>query len=221
MPLRALLLDLDGTLVDTNDTHTDAWMLAFEEGGYDVAREAVARAIGMGGDKLVAHLLGDGAEAEHGDALRGRSGEHFAHLAKQRGFRFFDGAEALLEAARERGLATAICTSASKDDLDVIFDHAPADLRERTDLVTSASDVDDSKPDPDVLQAALGNLGLGAAEAVFVGDTVYDGEAAKRTGVAFLGVATWVWTEGDLRHAGARSVYAAPAAVADDLDALG
>ncbi|NNF57028.1 MAG: HAD family hydrolase [Rhodothermaceae bacterium] len=221
MSLRALLLDLDGTLVDTNATHTDAWMDAFQARGYRPAREAVASAIGMGGDKLVPHLLGAEADAEDGDALREMQGEQFRARARATRFAFIEGAEALLAAARTRGLQTAICTSGSQANLDALFTSAPADLRERVDLVTTADDVDGSKPDPDVLHAALRQLDVEPGASLLLGDTLYDLEAARRAGVPFIGVTTWVWTTADFEARGARQTIEDLTPLAADLDAVG
>lgn len=207
MPPRALLLDLDGTLVASNDAHTDAWTDALTACGYDVPREAVARRIGMGGDLLVPDLLGEAAEARDGDRLRTFQGERFRAQVRAEPLALFPGAEALFEAARAHGLRIGIATSADEANLDALFASAGRDLRPLADAVTTASDVDESKPEPDVLHAALRRLGVAPREALFIGDTIYDGEAARRAGVPFLGVATWVWDRGDLQRASARAVY--------------
>jgi phosphoglycolate phosphatase-like HAD superfamily hydrolase len=220
MPIRALLFDLDGTLVDTNPAHTDSWVEAFRRCGYTPDREAIARAIGMGGDKLVPHLLGGEAEARDGDRLRDASSMAFGEIACHSRFRLFPGTEDLLVAAKRRGLRTAIATSASDDDLERIAERAGVDLREHVDAVTNASEVAESKPDPDVLQAVLNRLGLAPDEAVFVGDTAHDAEAARRAGVPFVGVTTGVWTEGEFRAAGARAVFRDPAALLAALDGV-
>ena len=218
MPLRALLFDLDGTLVDTNDAHTESWVEAFRRCGYPPDRERIARALGMGGDQLVPHLLGDAAEARDGDRLRATSSAAFTEIAGGRRFRLFPGTEDLLVAAKRRGLRVAIATSAKAHDLDLIAARTGVDLRDHVDAVTGASDVEESKPDPDVLQAALDRLDLAPEEAVFVGDTVHDAEAARRAGVPFIGMTTGVWTEAELREAGARAVYRDPAALLGALD---
>lgn len=206
--LRALLLDLDGTLADSNDLHTDALAEAFAALGYDVERGAVAAQIGKGGDKLVADLLGDDAEARHGDAIRERAGNAFERHVKERGVRLFPGALELIGAAKARGLKLAIATSSAEDDLGVLFDAAGTDLRTHVDAVTTKSDVDASKPEADVLHAALEKLGAKPEEAALVGDTPFDFDAAGRAGVVGIGLATWVHDADALRHAGARIVYA-------------
>lgn len=217
--LRALLLDLDGTLADSNDLHTDALAEAFAALGYDVERDAVAAQIGKGGDKLVADLLGDDAEARHGDELRERAADAFERRVRERGVALFPGALALIEAAKARGLGVAIATSSSEDDLGTLFDAAGTDLREHVDAVTTKSDVDASKPEADVVHAALEKLGVEPGEAVLVGDTRYDFEAAGRAGVAGIGMATWVYDADALRRAGAAVVYADVADLHAHLDA--
>jgi phosphoglycolate phosphatase-like HAD superfamily hydrolase len=213
MPLRALLFDLDGTLVDTNEAHARAYARALAAHGHDVPAERVLRLIGKGGEFLLPDLLGEEAAGRERGAISEAKKVNFARLAVEEGFRLFDGAEAVLDAARAWGLRLALCTAADGDELDVIFDGAGKDLRPCFDVVTTASDADDPKPEPDVLHVALRKLGLGPADAALVGDTIYDGQTAGRAGVPFLGVATGVWTEADLRDAGARAVYAGPAAL--------
>lgn len=206
--LRALLLDLDGTLVDTNRLHVESIAEAFGSLGYDADEGAIVAQVGKGGDKLIAALLGDEAEARHGDDLRERAGDAYARLVTERGVRLFPGALDLIEAAKARGLRVAIATSSAEGDLDALFDAAGTDLRERVDAVTTKTDVEASKPEADIVLAALDKLGAGPDEAALVGDTRYDFEAASRAGVAGIGVTTWVYDADALRRAGARVVYA-------------
>lgn len=218
MPIRALLLDLDGTLIDSNDAHTDAWVEAFRQLGYTPDRAAVARAIGMGGDQLVAHLLDDEAEARDGDRLREASSAAFERIARRRRFRLFPGVEDLLVEAKRRDLRVAIATSASDEDLDLLAARSGVDLREHVHAVTNPAQVEESKPAPDVVQAALARLDLAPEEGVFVGDTQHDAVAARRAGVPFVGVTTGVWSEEAFRSAGAIAVYRDPAALLAALD---
>ena len=164
-------------------------------------------------------VFGPGVEAERGDALRDAIGRAFREVAGSRTLRLFDGAEALLDAARDRGLTLALATSSAEGDLDALFESVGTDLRDRVDLVTSSSDVDASKPEPDLVRVVADKLGVPPAACALVGDTVYDGLAARRGGAAFVGVTTWMWDEDDLRGAGARAVYASTAALVADLDA--
>ena len=205
--LTALILDLDGTLVDTNRYHVDAFIPAFEEAAYGVARGRIDRAVGMGGDQLIADVLGEAAEREHGDAMRTTYGEAFERLAREHDFALFPGALDLIAAAKERGLKVALATSSGEDDLETIFESAGTDLRDYVDVVTTKSDVDASKPAADVIVAVLDKLGVAPTEAALVGDTRYDFEACTRVGVAGIGVATWIYGADALVGAGARIAY--------------
>ncbi len=216
--IRALLLDLDGTLVDTNRLHVESIAEAFAALGYEADEDAIAAQVGKGGDKLVAALLGDEAEARHGDDLRERAGEAYARLVGERGVTVFPGARDLIDAAKARGLRVALATSSAEDDLDALFDAAGADLREHVDAVTTRTDVGASKPEADIVHAALEKLGVEPHEAVLVGDTRYDFEAAGRAGVAGIGVTTWIYEADALRRAGARHVYADVADLLAHLD---
>ena len=218
MAIRALLLDLDGTLVDTNTAHTEAWVQAFSSCGYTPNRDQVARAIGMGGDLLVSDVLDEEAEARDGEELREARARAFAEIALSRSLRLFPGTDALLQAAETQGVQVALATSASEEDLERIFSSVGQDLRTRMDVVTTASDVEESKPAPDMLQAVLRKLGKQPTEALFVGDTIYDAEAASKAGVPFAGVATWVWDAEALQEKGALVVYPTVAELSSDLE---
>jgi HAD superfamily hydrolase (TIGR01509 family) len=219
VPPRALLFDLDGTLVDTNEAHARAYAEAFIAHGYaHIGTGAVLRLIGKGGEFLQKDLMGEEAAAREGRAVGDAKKRSFERLAREEGFRLYDRAEALLDAARQRGLRLALCTAADGDELDVIFGGAGKDLRPRFDVVTTSSDAEDPKPEPDVLQIAMRELGVGPDACALVGDTIYDGQTAGKAGVPFLGVATGVWTAGDLRAAGARAVYPDVAVLLERLD---
>ena len=217
MALAALLLDLDGTLVDSNAAHAEAMRLAAAEFGVALNRDRFDAGIGMGGDLLTPNVLGDAFEAEHGDAFRDAMGRHFKRIAEAEPLKLFDGAERLIAAARARGLRVALTSSSSTGDLDATFASVGTDLRDLVDATTTASDADASKPEPDLVRVAAGKLGVPTAACALVGDTVFDGEAARRAGAAFVGVATWRYSEADLRGAGARTAFASTAALADRL----
>ncbi len=205
--LTALILDLDGTLVDTNRFHVAAFVEAFEAHGYRVACDRIDRAVGMGGDKLIADVLGEAAERAHGDAIRETYAEAFDRLAAESDFALFPNVLDLIAAVKERGLKVAIATSSGEDGLDTTFESVGTDLREHVDVVTTKSDVDESKPSADVISAALDKLGVVPTEAALVGDTRYDFEASTRVGVLGIGVTTWTFGADVLRDAGARVVY--------------
>ncbi|WP_420456872.1 HAD-IA family hydrolase [Rubrivirga sp.] len=219
MSASVLLLDLDGTLVDSNAAHARAFARAAAEFGIPIARDRFDRVIGKGADHVVPDVFGTSFERDRGDAFRDALGRHFHQIAREESLAVFDGAERLAEAARRRGLSVALATSSSEDDLDALFASAGVDFRDRVDYVTTSSDVDGSKPEPDLVRVVAEHFGVPAAGCVLVGDTVYDGQAARRGGAAFVGVTTWTWSQEDLEGAGARAVYPSVAALADDFDA--
>ena len=219
MALSALLLDLDGTLVDTNAAHADAFVRAGSEHGISLPRDRFDREIGKGADHLVGDVFGASVEREQGDAIRDDTAAAFREVAAAKAFPLFEGAEALIEAARARGLKLALATSSTTEDLDAIFESVGVDLRDRIDVVTTSSDVEDSKPEPDLVTVLAEKLGVPPPACALVGDTIYDGAAARRGGGAFIGVTTWVWNADALRRSGARAVYESTAALAADLDA--
>jgi HAD superfamily hydrolase (TIGR01509 family) len=207
--LSAFLFDLDGTLVDTNAGHVEAWVRAFAQHGYKVHADRIGPEIGKGGDNLVPDVLGPEAEARDGEALRAASKEAYLQLARERHFPVFPGARALLEELRRRGIRTALATSSGSEHLDATFASAGDDLRALMDVVVGKSDVEHSKPYPDPVIAAVERLGLSPAECAMVGDTPYDALSAKRAGVVTLGVLSsgLGFDERALISAGARRVW--------------
>ena len=217
--LTALIFDLDGTLIDTNAAHVEAWARAFARHGYRVAPDRIGPEVGKGGDNLVPAILGADADRRDGDALRATNAREYAAIVAERGLRVFDGAEALLAELRRRGVRTALATSSGQEDLDATFEAAGTDLRPLFDEVVMKDDVARSKPAPDVVLAALGKLGLSPAECAMVGDTPHDAESAKRAGVVTLGVLCGGLNDARaLVSAGARRVYDGPADVLAHLD---
>jgi HAD superfamily hydrolase (TIGR01549 family) len=189
----AVILDVDGTLVDSNDAHAQAFRQAFREKGFDVPLQDIRRLIGKGADKLLPELIGryDEAVAERKKAIFRES-----FLPRLRPFpRVAD----LLARLKGAGLRLVAASSAGKDELDALLEVAGARpyLEEQTD----ADDAGRSKPDPDIVEAALRRLGLPAARCVMIGDTPYDAEAAARAGVAFIGLRCGGWREADLQPA--------------------
>ncbi len=219
MALAALLLDLDGTLVDANAAHAESMVRAAAEFDVRVPRDRIDREIGKGADLLTPDVFGPAFEAEHGDAFRKAVGRHFKEIAAETRLRLFDGAERLIDEARARGLRLALASSSTEDDLDATFRSVGTDLRDQVDVVTTSSDADASKPEPDILAVAARKLGVPPAACALVGDTIFDGEAARRAGVAFVGVATWTASETDLKTAAARAAFASTEALVDNLDA--
>ena len=216
--MRGMIFDVDGTLVDTNPAHVDAWRRAFKRFGYDVPTERIVVEIGKGGDKLVPSILGEPAEKRHGDALRRAQKEEFLAIAKREHFRVFPGVPELFRALRNRGIRTALATSSDDRHLDATLASAGIDLRSMADVVVTKSDAGSSKPDPDVVVAAVEKLGLSPAQCAMVGDTFYDAQACQAAGVVFIGVLSGGSSEPALLEAGARAVLRDVAHLLVELD---
>lgn len=203
----AVLLDVDGTLLLSNDAHARAWCNAFEEFGYTVRLEQVRRLIGMGGEKLLAAVAPDLTEdRDPGRAIAERRKDLFLHRYLP-GVQAAPGARELVERFREDGLARTVATSAGADELNALL--RAAHIEDLIENTATSDDAAHSKPDPDIVQAALRRSGVGAAEAVMLGDTPYDIEAAARAGVAMVAVRCGGWTDTDL--GGALAIYDDPA----------
>nr|WP_303652532.1 HAD family hydrolase [Paludisphaera mucosa] len=201
-PFQGVLLDVDGTLVDSNDAHADAWVHAFREHGFDISFDAVRDRIGKGGDKMVIELVALDEEDPTAKAIReARSKRFLEELApKLRGFR---QARKLIQRMKDDGLAVAVASSAESKELDTLL--AIAEVDDLIDDQTSSDDAENSKPDPDIVIAALQGIDLTAPQVVMLGDTPYDVEAATKAGVAVIAVRSGGWADEDLR--GAIAVY--------------
>jgi HAD superfamily hydrolase (TIGR01509 family) len=205
--LRTVLLDIDGTLIDSNDAHARAWVDALRTHGYVVPFEEVRPLIGMGGDKLVPRLTG--LDPDSGEAKR--MGETRSTLFLKRELptlRPTPGARALLERLTSIGMELVVATSAKSSEVQALLEQAGvADL---IPLASSSSDADRSKPDPDIVQAALQKSGSLAAQSVMVGDTPYDIEAAGRAKVPSIALRCGGWWD-DASLRGATAIYDDPA----------
>jgi HAD superfamily hydrolase (TIGR01549 family) len=195
------LLDLDGTLVDANYQHALAWYRAFRAHELVLPMWRLHRHIGMGGDQYVRAVAGDDVEERLGDDLRNAHGDEFGKLRDE--CEPLEGARDLLVALKERGLVVVLASSASEDDLAHFLDEL--DARDVVDGWTSKDDVERSKPHPDIVHAAIDKAG--ADEAVMVGDSRWDIEAAARAGLETVCVITGGWSEQELRDHGAAAVY--------------
>jgi HAD superfamily hydrolase (TIGR01549 family) len=211
---KAVLFDVDGTLIDSNDQHARAWVAALAEAGYTIPFERVRPLIGMGGDKVLPELVpGLEEDSPEGKAI----GETRKRVFKERELETIPptrGARELLEAVRKRGARVVVATSAKKSELDGLL--ARGELGPLVDVAATGDDADDSKPDPDIIGAALKKAGIAAADAVMVGDTKYDVEAAHRAGVACVALRCGGNDPGTLADADA--VYANPAELIGALD---
>jgi HAD superfamily hydrolase (TIGR01509 family) len=206
MTPRALLLDIDGTLVDTNEMHVAAWRLAFAGFNYRVGHDRIADEIGKGGDLLIADVLGRDVERLHGEALRAAHKEAFRLRIERNGVVFFPGVVPLLQALRGHGVRTAIATSSSREDLALLEEHLGCSFSSMVDKVATGDDVAVSKPAPHVVEAACTMLGEDPLACALLGDSIHDADAARAAGVAFLGVTSGVVDEAEFRAAGARFV---------------
>ncbi|MDY0811368.1 HAD family hydrolase [Kitasatospora purpeofusca] len=210
----AALFDVDGTLLDTNYWHTVAWTQALAQYGHHPAMARIHGAIGMGGDQLLDHLLGEDRDRDQDEAL---SAAHQALFARfWPALRAFDGAGDLLRALKGRGWTVVLASSASARDLAVMRRALDAD--DAIDAATSADDVEASKPAPDLVRAALAKAGVGPDRAVFVGDTPWDVQAAARAEVPCVAVLSGGTGERALRAAGALEVHADVAELLTGLD---
>jgi HAD superfamily hydrolase (TIGR01549 family) len=197
----AAILDIDGTLVDTNYQHAVAWYRAFLQSGKVLPLWRVHRHIGMGGDQLVAALAGEDFDAEHGDDVR--AAEKVLYMALIDEVRPFADARALLEHLKAQDHALVLASSAKPDEVEHYLDLL--DARDLADDWTHSGDVEKTKPEPDLVAAAVAKAGGGPA--VMVGDSTWDCEAAKRAGLPTVAVLTGGFSEGELRDAGAECVF--------------
>ena len=197
----AAVLDIDGTLVDTNYQHAVAWFRAFRRLEVTLPLYRIHRHIGMGGDQLVGALAGDEFEREQGDAVRELEGDLYMELIDE--VRPLAGARELLCDLKDRGHALVLASSAKQHEVDHYLDLLHA--RDLADGWTTSSDVEQTKPEPDLVAAAVDKAGGGPA--VMVGDSTWDCEAAKRAGLETVGVLTGGFSEQELRAAGAVHVF--------------
>jgi HAD superfamily hydrolase (TIGR01549 family) len=209
MPIAAIL-DVDGTLVDTNYHHTVAWYRALREHGQIVSMWRIHRHIGMGGDQIVSALVDDEFEKAHGDAARESEGKRYAELIDE--VSPLPGARDLLLRLKEEGHAVVLASSAKEEEVDHYLDLL--DARDLADAWTTSGDVESTKPAPDLVESALKKAG-DQDGAVLLGDSVYDCESAARAGVKTVSVLTGGFSEEELREAGAAAVYESPQELLD------
>ncbi len=211
---RGVIFDVDGTLVDSNDAHTSAWIDALKEFGFtEIAFETVRNMIGMGGDKILPDLTGLSESDDRGKKLLERRKQIFLseYLPE---LRPFPSSRELVERIKHGGMIAVVASSANKKELQRLLRVARVD--DLMDAVTSSDDAEESKPDPDIVQAAVAKTGFDAAQLIMIGDTPYDVEAATRAGVPIIGVRCGGWDDRAL--AGALAVYDDPADVLDKFD---
>ena len=199
----AALLDVDGTLVDTNYHHAIAWYRAMRQNGVLVPIWRIHRHIGMGGDQLVAAVAGDEAESESGDAIRDAEKAIYMEMIEE--VEPLEGARELITDLRERVARVVLASSAKQDEVEHYVDQL--DARELADGWTTSADVDATKPHPDLVQSAMAKADAEADEALLIGDTPWDVKAAERAGVGTAAVLTGGFSAAELREAGAIAVF--------------
>jgi HAD superfamily hydrolase (TIGR01509 family) len=206
---KAVIFDVDGTLIDTVDLHARAWRETFEAFGLDVAYEDIRSQIGKGGDQLLPVFV----PAEMLSARREEMEDHRARLFKTRYFpeaRAFPGVRALFERLRQDGLTIALGSSCKAEELPEFTDLA--EVTDLVDVAATSDDADRSKPAPDIFQAVLKKLhGVTPADCVVIGDSPFDAEAARAAGIPAIGVLCGGFAEPLLRGAGASEIYEGPA----------
>jgi HAD superfamily hydrolase (TIGR01549 family) len=198
----AAILDIDGTLVDTNYQHAIAWYRAFRRHQIVLPVWRIHRHLGMGGDQLVAAVAGDQVEQESGDQIRAAEKQLYFELIDE--VQPMEGARRLIEELKERGHSVVLASSAKEDEVDHYLDLL--DARELADAWTTSADVEATKPEPDLVHAALDRAGSSSG-AVMVGDTTWDVKAAEGAGVQTLAVMTGGFAPQELLEAGALDVY--------------
>jgi HAD superfamily hydrolase (TIGR01549 family) len=207
MPVHGIIFDIDGTLVDTNPTHVEAWRRAFKTLGYEVPADRIEVEIGKGGDLLVPAILGDEVEQRHGEKLRKAQKQEFLELARGRRFRVFPSAFELIKSLRDRKIRTALATSSDEKHLQATSESAGIDLTRLADFLVTNDEAESSKPAPDLVIAACEKLSLEPGECAMVGDTVYDAQACRGARVAFLGLESGGTATETLLEAGAAGVW--------------
>jgi HAD superfamily hydrolase (TIGR01509 family) len=197
------VLDVDGTLVDTNYHHTLAWFRAFRRYGIVLPLWRIHRHIGMGGDQVVAALTDERTDRELGDEIRAAESELYFELIEE--VQPMESSRELIEDLRMRGHAVVLASSAKEEEVDHYLDLL--DSRELADAWTTSADVKATKPAPDLVHAALERVGAAAEDAVMVGDTPWDVRAAKEAGVSTLAVLTGGFAIEELEESGAIGVF--------------
>lgn len=210
----AALLDVDGTLVDTNYQHALAWFRAFRGHGVVLPVWRIHRHIGMGGDQLVPALAGEQVERRCGEQIRAAQSEHYRAMLDE--VEPMQGARELIDALRERGCRVVLASSAEREHVEHYL--RLLDAPELGEQAVTSADVEHTKPAPDLVAAALERAG--GRDAVMVGDSTWDCEAARRAGVPTVALLTGGFSEQELTRAGAVRVYESLVELREQLDGL-
>ncbi len=208
------ILDIDGTLVDTNYHHTIAWYRAFRQHQIVLPIWRIHRHIGMGGDQMVQSLTDERTEREQGEEIRAAESILYSELIHE--VETMDGSRELIQELKRRGHKVVFASSAKADEVEHYLDLL--DARELADGWTTSADVEETKPEPDLVQAALERGEMPSEEAVMVGDTPWDVKAAGQAGVKTIAVLTGGFGEEELRDAGAAGVFESVRELCSQLD---
>ncbi len=206
--IKAVLLDMDGTLIDSNAQHAKSWQQAFAQFDIHLEFETVLRQIGKGGDQLLPVFLSKEQVSTMGSKVEKVRKEIFEREYRK-SIEPFPKARQLVERIKEDGLKVAMASSAGKDELQYYKKLARID--DLIDEETTSDDADESKPHPDIFAAALERLGIEGREALAVGDTPYDAQASGKIGILTIGFTSGGWTKEDLKDGGCIEVYENPA----------
>ena len=203
--LKGVIFDIDGTLVDSNDAHAESWVDTFAEAGYDVPFAVVRPLIGMGADKLLPKTIGVGSDSKTGKKLTERRSEIFRQKYLPQ-LRPLTGSRELVLRVRSDGLKAIVATSAKDEELKGLL--KAAEVEDLMEEKATASDAKRSKPDPDIVHAAIEESSIPAAQLVMIGDTPYDIEAAATAHVRTIAFRSGGWADADLK--GAAEIYDGP-----------
>jgi len=220
MALSAVIFDVDGTLVDTNQLHVEAFVRAFASRGYKVPPDRIFQEIGKGGDNLVPALIGRDGDEKDGKAIREAEPEEYRKLVESRGCRIFPGAVEIIRALRDSAIKTALATSSNKQQLQVTEKGCGVEFSKLVDVVVLADDASSSKPAPDIVVAAVEKLKMSPAQCTMVGDTPYDAASCRPAGVVCLGVTSGGHEANELISCGARAVWDNLATMREQMDCV-
>ncbi len=212
---KAVLLDIDGTLIDSNEQHADSWVEVFKEYGYDVPREEIRSLIGMGGDNLIKEVAGLDKDDSKSKAITEARGK----LLKAKYLPVvqpFPGAHDLLQRFKDAKIVTVLATSSKQDETEILVDKLQA--KDLVDEGATGSDAENSKPDPDIIIAALEKSKMQPGDVVMLGDAPYDIQAAAKAGVKVIALRSGGFSDHDLK--GAIAIYNDPADLLAHFDAV-
>lgn len=206
-PVKGVILDVDGTMIDSNKAHTHAWVEAMKENGYEVPFEKVGPLIGMGGDKVLPEVLNVSKDSPEGKKIS----ESRKRIFKEKYFstiKAFPGTAELLQHMRDKGLKLAIATSAEPDELHEMLKIIGPHIDQLFEQEATSKDASQSKPDPDIMHVTIERIGLAPQQLLMIGDTAYDIEAASKASLSTIAFRSGGWSDQDL--AGALAIYDGP-----------